>query len=62
MRRTPAKTKYVPPIDTDPPFAVIYGTHGIIIGYCETAEDAQRQADALNHQAPQYNHRVKELA
>lgn len=62
MRKTLTKTSYKPPIDELPQYAVVYGEHEIALGYCETEGEAQRQADALNKQAPQYNHRVKDLS
>lgn len=62
MRKLPPKTKYQPPILRLPPFAVVYGTHEIVLGYTETREAADEQARLLNERAPQYNHRVKELS
>jgi hypothetical protein len=63
MRKTLTRSKnFKPPLNGLPPWAVIYGTHEIVIGYAECEGDAQRAADALNRQAPQYRHRVKELS
>lgn len=60
MRKTLTKTtgNFKPPLSGLPPFAIIYGTHGIVLGYAESRPEGQMQADALNRQAPQYRHRV----
>lgn len=44
-----------------PSWAVVYGEHDIVLGYAESEEEATKAADALNVQAPQYNHRAKRL-
>lgn len=59
--RKPAKT-FAPPIPEMPPFAVVYGKHEIVLAYTETKAEAEDAVALLNAQAPQYNHRVKELS
>lgn len=61
MPKTLSKSTFKPPLGGLPDWGVVYGTYDIVIGYAETEVEAQRIADALNVQAPQYNHRVKEL-
>lgn len=60
MRKTLTKTtgNFKPPLSGLPPFAIVYGTHGIVLGYAESRPEGQQQADALNKQAPHYRHRV----
>lgn len=55
-------SKYAPPSLDLPPFAIVYGEHEIVLAYADTKEQADKAAAALNKQAPQYNHRVKELS
>ena len=53
------KPKYAPPLEmTHGLWPVIYGSQGIVLGHCESQEEAQRTANALNKQAPQWDHRV----
>lgn len=58
---TSKRSAYAPPMQVEGGlWPIIYGSQGIVLGYCTTKAEAERTAAALNAQAPQYNHRVGE--